>query len=336
MTEFIPSFATQQLLPPWKGEAEVYGFAFRLPESSIQVYLDRYFNATQDKERNFQFESVPDGDLCLLLYSKLTNVKTANSSSAAPKTKSWDNLEFREVVVCVPLRRWKVSPQNVLYEPVFQWCKPIAVCDNTTVIFSMRETIGLDVLPGEITETPDLTGGGFTLSVKLHGVTKFAPTAKDGPIELLQVHVIPPTSDGTPLDPNAKDMIKVIESLSGGEVYGGCLPQLMNLVTLKQFRDACNLDVAIYQALVTSLLTRQPKPDGPKKATIVPSKNVTMTVDPNDTTREILQTFLGDRQEPPVPPEVWANVIAPMTPALAFHLDCTVCMNQVTTDFTFS
>jgi hypothetical protein len=64
-----------------------------------------------------------------------------------------------------------------------------------------------------------------------------------------------------------------------------------------------------------------------------------MTVDPNDTTREILQTFLGDRPDPPtdpVPPAVWANVIAPITPALAFRLDCTVGMNKVATDFTFS
>jgi hypothetical protein len=343
-TPFIPSFATQQLLPPWEAEATVYGFGFRIPESAIRDYVDRYFNSTEPRERRFQFDPAPNCEFGILFYSNVRNARTNNIASNNHSRRSFGTLNYKEAFVCVPISRRNISIYNVLSEPIYEWCQPIAVCDCTTVIFSAREIVGLDVLPGRITETYR-DDGGFTLTVQLYGVETFSPTSKEELIPLLEVDVPPGSSqEGLP-DERSEDVIRAIRNLNEktrSPTIGPWLPQHMQVVTLKQFRDASKMDIAIYQALVTSQISRHALPDASTVPILLNERKVTLQLSENATTREMVQTFLG--QPPPEGretttadgKEVWQNVERAQHPTLAFRLDCKVEVDQVKTDVTLS
>jgi hypothetical protein len=340
---FITSFATQQLLPPWEAEATIYGFGFKIPKSAIREYVDRYFNATEPQPRRFQFDPIPRCNFGVLLYSDIRNAGTQTANTHSHSPQPYGKLNYKEVVVCVPISRRNISVQNVLSTPIYEWCQPIAVCDSDAVIFSAREIIGLDVLPGNI-YAADLEDGGFKLTVQLYGVKHFSPTSKETLVPLLEVDVPPNSFQDQPPDRRAEGVVQLISEVtqkSNTTMVGDCLPQRMQVVALKQFRDAHKMDMAIYQALVTFLISRHSAPDARTVQTFMNEKKVAITLSDNATTREIVQTFLG--QPPPAGKlecedgkDVWENVGTAQHPTLAFRLRCKIEVNQVKTDFTLS
>jgi hypothetical protein len=343
MTAFIPSFATQQLLPPWEADACVYGLAFPIPQETITNYVDTYFNAVDNRERKFHFSAASGCDFGILLYTKLTNVQTLEAFRDSPEhPHTWDSLDYNELIVCVPILRKNVNALNVVDDSTSQveWCQPLAICNNNSVIFSTREVIGLDVLPGKITESPT-TNGATKIDVELYGVSKFSPTSKEGLIKFLEI-TIPSKSSAAATSATAKGVIQAICELSGGEncvIPKGCLPKQMDVLALKQFRDACDMDSAIYQALVTFRVSRHKNSKGEaSEATFYAERAANIELFQNATTNQIIQTFLGQpgataaRQGGASPD----NTVTARRPTLVFKLDCRVVMDEVKTDFLLS
>src|SRR5690606_25168928 len=78
MSRFVESFATQQLLPPWKAtQAHVSGFVIRLDAARIQTYLDTYFNGAYPDAAPYQYRILPfDQQYGLLSVCFYPNVRS--------------------------------------------------------------------------------------------------------------------------------------------------------------------------------------------------------------------------------------------------------------------
>jgi hypothetical protein len=279
MTEFIQSFATQQLLPPWEAEeVQAWGFVVPMTEKCIQAYLDAYFNGGYPDQAPYYYQAVPDALYGLLSAAVFGRVASLNQDTASRLEKgphehddtheAWDHLRHTEVYLTFPALRYPRNKDNLLTgEPTLVWIEPFIFSDNDSVVFASREIWGSDCYLGSIVRE---SGGGGPNSLHLDlgmiGIKTFNPRSMSELISVLHIKTPGEDRKETLADKlKAKpELRKFISILAGSGAFAGQPPEGIDpppykggteLNNLKQFRDCYDMGAAIYRAIVASTTT---------------------------------------------------------------------------------
>ena len=138
MTQFVDSFTTQQLLPPWQSTgARFWAFVVKTAPDCMQHYLDTHFNSAGPDVAPFQYRCRDDSGYGMLIVADHPDF----SSGHEPGGK-WSTLSHREVFWSFPAFRYPVNPDNLLDRPQPVWIQPFYFDDNSLVMFSSREIWG--------------------------------------------------------------------------------------------------------------------------------------------------------------------------------------------------
>jgi hypothetical protein len=267
MSRFVESFATQQLLPPYHSTgATVNAFVFQLAPHVVQSYCDRFFNLGTTSRRPFHYKALPSAPIGLLVVTQYPNISSLNDENEqlfGPRARQWDDLQQKELYAAVPVVRYRVASHNVLVEPTIEWVQPFLILDNSTSAFSGREILGLESLYGEIEVGPATDAVGFSMSTLLLSWKVFSPQSLQQLLPFADIQTGPPMPAGT--TPDARPAARLIDADTAIYVEelraaipnmdglaGGLFPAAMPLAILKQFRDAGNPALAIYQSLVSA------------------------------------------------------------------------------------
>lgn len=264
MNRFIESFATQQLLPPYRSEGVmVHCFLFRLSTRMVQGYCDRFLNLGPLSKRPFHYtalDKAPIGILSIAQYPRIATVILPTSQIGLP-WRTWDNVTQNELYAAAPVLRHRVVSGGVLVEPTLEWIQPFLLIDNASSTFSGREILGLEVLHGDFAFAPK-PDGGISIDTVLPSWSVFSPNSVQAIEPFLSVET------GSPLSAKALDAVFAEAAQDPGSVAdmaalqeaipevdrvsGGAIPAAMRMVILKQFRDAADATKAIYQSLVSA------------------------------------------------------------------------------------
>jgi hypothetical protein len=262
MTEFLESFATQQLLPPWKAKGvDVSCFMFKLPATSIQKYLDQFFNFGGDDRAPYHFQAHNDlqhGVLVFHHYPDIWSANVANMRRYGEDLQSWDHVSYNQMYVAVPIVRYAITADNLLVDPQIYWIQPVVICDNSSVVYGSREIVGIDMIQGDVTITTEAPSGALHIDTYINGVEKFSPRSKETLLPFVHVETGAPLPEGQGMTPAmtaaAADFLLGMAHVTANAptAPGSPLPQEARLVTLKQFRDSYDMTRATYQAIVSS------------------------------------------------------------------------------------
>jgi len=265
MTQFIESISTHQLLPPYQSiNSQVNGFLFDIGADAIAAYCDRFLNLGDPLERGFIYKplyAAPFGLLTLTQYPSMCSLDRLVPKSFGVSAGEWDHLQQNEFFCAVPVYRYRLTPANIMFDPVIRWIQPFIVVDNATSAFSGREILGLDMLYGHIDVGDGAKPGGMSVNVSVPAWETFRPDCPQKMAPFIEVQMGPPLeNDGSPDSQAAMESLSlntggVIAQLQAaipalGSIAHGVFPEAMDLVILKQFRAAGDPYTAIYQALV--------------------------------------------------------------------------------------
>ena len=266
MTQFIESFATQQLLPPWKAKgAQTAGFAIRLTEDRIRDYLASYFNGGYPDAAPFHYSPLPGPQFGLLTTCYFPDVGSTSPQAAmhGPSQASWDRLSHTEVYLAFPVIRHEVTKDNLLKDgPGKQvWVQPFMYSDNDSVVFSSREIWGTDTFLADIVREEGPAPGQLHFDAGMVGIKTFSPRSVSETLAILHITTggVDPLGAQKRLkaNPDLRAFMKTL-GVSGDfmeEVQEGLrksdYPGL-EVNNLKQFRDCYDMGQAIYRAIVAS------------------------------------------------------------------------------------
>jgi hypothetical protein len=310
MPKFVQSVANQQTPPPYHfPNVRAHGFLIDIPMDAVQTYCDTYFNLGDAKERGFVYRPVamwPYALLMVIEYPMMINSNRGQLGYAEIPFADRGYASQNEVFLAVPVLRHGAGVANFLLDAAVEWALPFIVVDNTTSAFSGREILGLEKLWGEI----DLGAGsyprGFSVRVSIPGWTSLNSQVMQQMLPIIAV------TTGTPLPSvgRASDVtspwttlqspfaLKAFEFVAGAfdglcTLSSGLIPSPMNLVALKQFRDARDPHRAIYQALVGARSRYYDVSD----LQLYNEQDVSITLNPSGSFAEIARIFA------PAPPD---------------------------------
>jgi hypothetical protein len=167
----------------------------------------------------------------------------------------------KNVYVTIPIRRRDVSHANlVIGDGELVWFRPVQWCDSSTYVFSAREIWGADVQYQTIIRDPAVHAPALHLDTAYVGCAKFEPFSFNELLAALHVRA----GKGAPadakvwdaLDPQLRDLIHRLSlTPARTEPPPKDFPHGVGSIlidSLKQFRAAEDMELAIYRALVTS------------------------------------------------------------------------------------
>ena len=257
MTKFIESFSTTQLLPPWQSRNfRMWSFLVDVDRARIQDQLNYNFNCRKvHNPAPYHYEALNEG-LGLLCVARHPDF-----SSLEPTIQGWGPVSHEEVYWTFPAWRSRITPDNLLVEPTLVWIQSFVLDTNSFLMFSAREIWGTEMEMATIMLTEGDSPGTLVVDVAIEGLVEFKPTQASHLIGFMRARMdsdakaakLPDLLDK---NPRLVDFVDLLidaglftqdgTALVGGQAIG------MELNTLKQFRDALNMDLAAYRALVTS------------------------------------------------------------------------------------
>ena len=266
MTEFIESFATQQLLPPWVAEgARTSCFIIRMAECRVKEYLAKYFNAGYPDRAPYEYSPIPGHQFGMLTTAYFPTISSANKRTMkrlGSNEVSWDHLSHTEVYLAIPVIRHDITPDNILVNPKMVWVQPFLCSDNATAVFSAREIWGSDMTIATIERHEGPEPGQLHVDTAFIGIRKFNPRSVTQLLSCIHIDTglpVPPDLPGIlKASPDLADFVNI---LGGSGVFAGhkppgvgpsAYPPGVELDNLKQFRDVHNMGAAIYRAIVSS------------------------------------------------------------------------------------
>ena len=263
MTAFIDSFTTQQLLPPWWSVgARFWGFIIEVPPACIQDYLDSHFNAPGPDQAPYRYDAIEDGN-----FGILTAAAHPDFSSRSEQRAMWDRLSHHQVHWGVPVRRHRVTADNLLVEPQVVWVQPFAFNDNSCVLFSGREIWGTEFEMAKIRFDEGLTPSDLHIDVAVQGFETFAPSSRGKLVPVMHARLKTGATQVQPAQiwsdaPEVRFLRVLVEcgapatpptgSPGSAGTENFILPTALELNTLKQFRDVFDMRFAAYRAIVAS------------------------------------------------------------------------------------
>jgi hypothetical protein len=267
MTDFIESFATQQLLPPWTAKgARHWGFVIRLERRRIKAYLDTYFNGRYPDRAPYLYVPLKGHEFGLLGIDEYPNVSSGNPRAASrgdSREKSWDHLAHQQAYLIFPALRYTLSENNLLTDPKVVWVEPICFSNNDSVVFSSREIWGSDMFLAQMCRPDGAPDHQLHFDMGLIGMKKFSSRSV---AEMLAVMHVKTGGDVAPSDIGKllkarSDVVPFLQMLGGSASFVGAAPAEIGpspyagsreLNNLKQFRDCYNIEAAIYRGIVAS------------------------------------------------------------------------------------
>jgi hypothetical protein len=258
MTEFVESFSTQQLLPPWESKGcRTWSFAIEVPPSTVEAYVNDYLNVAFPDRAPCEYVPLPGPQFGLLTVGLRPD--TFSTSSGKPPYR----LSFNEVHWSFPVSRRWLNPVNRSDERPTVWLQPFLFCDNSTVVFSSREIWGADTVWARIFPDETLQPDDLRVNVVIDGIKAFSPRAHDEKLGCLHIRTGAGdlTSDRAAEPPEMRHFVE--KAIEGGMIppTRKVLKQKSNLLpviernNLKQFRDIQNMANATYRAIVATETT---------------------------------------------------------------------------------
>lgn len=267
MPRFIDSLANPQVPPPYRfPDVNSHAFLFDLPTHFVQAYCDRYFNLGDAAERGFVYRAFPlfpYAAFVVLEYPAMIpeSEQTAEAGELTMKDRGFAGQN--EFLVTFPVLRHGTTRATFLSDMVLEWATPLVVVNNATSAISGREILGMDKTYGlvEVAEQSVLTGfmseiclraTPTTLSDYTTNMLKFV-TIQTGPPAPSRGRLSNTTSAWTLLGSrSANNLLEQVSAVIVGvdDATGGLMPNPMQIIMLKQFRDANNASQAVYQSLV--------------------------------------------------------------------------------------
>ena len=317
MTKFVESFATQQLLPPWKAKAaRTWSFAFRLDEELIRGYLKKYFNGGYPDTAPYFYMPLPGPQFGLLSVCWFPNIgSTVRGPNSHPVSGGldWDHIRHTEVYLAFPALRYAVTVDGLMTSPSLVWVQPVVYSDNDTIVFSSREIWGTDMFQATIVRDSSLAPDQLHLDLGTIAVKTFNPRSVDQLLALLHIRATDASDVGLPdiLKANP-DLQEFVNILGGSGLFAGDqlppgvetsqYPEGVELNNLKQFRDCYNMGDAIYRGIVAS----QTSYTGVYDIVFYDASKVDIAFMWSDSLAELLETVLGVTRKdtlPGPPPE---------------------------------
>ena len=309
MTQFIESFATQQLLPPWNAkQVQISGFAIRLQRQLIVDYLEKFFNGGYPDTAPFLYEPLPGkAQFGLLTYSAYPAIRTGTTGPGTHPVSGgdiWDSIRHTEIFLAFPVHRRSIGVDGVASEPTLVWVQPAVYSDNDTVVFSSREIWGTDMFLATIVREPNAEA--FHVDAGIVAVKTFDPRSVDELLAFLHIHAqlkpglaLPEILAGNPDLKRFVDILGASGMFAGGAPPPGVPktvePTAVELNNLKQFRDAYDMGTAIYRAIVAS----QASYSNVGEVVFYDTSGIDLAFMWSDSMGEFLQTILGAAK--PVP-----------------------------------
>ena len=263
MTDFVPSFSDQSLIPPWRTmRSRHWAFVLEVPRHCMQNYLDSHLNPPGPDLSPYRYE-VLEGQT----YGILMVTDHPEFSCAGGQREGWDTVAFREVFWQFPAHRYAVDSDNLASkEPDLVWIQPLYLVDNSTVMFASREIWGSEKQMADIGfHTGDKTDE-LHLDVAIQGFTKFKPRSRSHSIGVLRINLAPGTEE-VDYDTMIAHADTHTEAQDLLDTWGSSIPGLgrdkdkpadgVHIDTLKQFRDAFDMRVAAYRAIIASRATHE-------------------------------------------------------------------------------
>ncbi len=265
VTQFIESFATKQLLPPWEAyRARTWSFAIRMSEARIRAHLERYFNGRYGDRAPYAYEPLPGPQFGLVSICRFPNIKSlypgqGSGSDGAP----WDRISHTEVYLAFPVYRYAVTEDRLMTDRTLVWVEPVIYSDNDSIVFSSREIWGSDMFLATIEHDDKLTGDDIHFDAGMIGIKTFSPRSVDQLLAILHVRAGSPRRVALPKVLRAKpDLQEFVNILGGsGRFADGHLPkgaqtsrypEGVEVNNVKQFRDCYDMATAIYRGIVAS------------------------------------------------------------------------------------
>jgi hypothetical protein len=346
MTRFVDSFATHQLMPPWKSEkSECWCFVVRLGAENVEWYLNSYFNGRYPDQAPFVYSTVRDGDQ----FGLIVVCRQPSIVSTLPGA-SKDALKHNEVYLAIPVyRRARGNPDE---QPQIVWVQPFVFGDNASVLFGSREIWGMDMTLACV-EFGEATPGRLHVDVAMDAIKTFSPRARSERLPCM--HISTPTKGKVGLpdvgqgNPDLQSFLNLVgqggfpvpstplELRVASEGVSPLTDRSVVLNNLKQFRDVYDFKAAVYRAIVASRTTHtdfdtdlivQYKPD-----------HVEIDFMWSDSIGEILTKLFNitapTKDGPPKQHPDWRQDRAPLKAELAYSFTSTVDFRVIETLHTY-
>ncbi len=266
---FTQSAASQQVPPPYHFPGvTVNAFVWPVDISRVQTYCDQTFNLGTQKERGFTYRPA-----ALWPYATLLFLDYPIMLSSQPLPQNIGNVPYSdrgiisqtEVFIALPVIRYGDNPVTLVTESALEWALPFIVVGNPMSSVCGREMLGLGKLLADISTGEGRFPNSFDGSIKMPFWPSLKPGVQMEEGEFLKVKTNPvlPTfrTSKSPKESlstlfesrEASLAIEEIASLSNfiDDASLGMIPTNMRTVGLKQYRDALDVERAIYQSIVT-------------------------------------------------------------------------------------
>ena len=259
MTDFLETFATHQVLPPWRSAGvTTWAFVIRLDPKLIQAHLDRYFNGAYPDRAPLYYSPLSDTPFGLLVVA----FHPLLWSEFPGNPPGWDSVSVTEVYLGIPVERRPISPDNIVIdEPTVVWVQPFMFGDNASVVFGSREIWGTDMEYAVIVRD-EQTAGRLHLDVAIEAIKTFSPRSVSELLSCLHVRTNGYSDQSVDkLLAAAPELGRFLTLLATLGVFSQNDPApedpdavagKAEINNLKQFRDVFNMQAAIYRAIVAS------------------------------------------------------------------------------------
>lgn len=266
---FAQSASSQQVPPPYLFPGvTVNAFVWPVDISRVQTYCDETFNLGTEQDRGFTYRPAalwPYATLLFLDYPIMLSSNPLPQDIGEVPYSDRGIISQTEVFIALPVIRYGTNPITLLTETTLEWALPFIVVGNPMSSVCGREMLGLGKLLADITTGESTFPNSFKGSIKLPFWPSLEPCVQmeDGEFVSVTTNPLLPTfrnsqspkaSLSTLFESRqASLVIEEMASLSNfiNDASLGMIPTNMHTVGLKQYRDALDVERAIYQSIVT-------------------------------------------------------------------------------------
>lgn len=265
MPQFVQSTASQQLPTPFHfPNVDAWVFLFEIPMAAVKRYCDTHLNLGDSRDRKFVYRPLaiyPYATLMVLRYPVMVSGDRATGNGVPFAERGY--MSQNEVFISVPIVRHGTTMANFLLNVAVESAMPFIVVDNATSAISGREILGFQKVKAQIDLGTGPYPSGLAADVKMLGWPSLNPNAMQQLLPFMSITTGPQvpgvgpspeiTSAWTLLGATAS-VRKAMEGLAAAsdgldQIACGLMPSALQMVALKQFRDAEHPRRAIYQAI---------------------------------------------------------------------------------------
>lgn len=269
---YIQAVGSLDVPPPYHFPGvTVNAFVWEAPMGPIQSYCDVFFNIGEAKDRGFTYKPAafwPYATLLFLDYPVMISSSDAAQDIGEVPYGDRGIVTQTEVFVAIPVVRYGVGGTNLITSTELEWMLPFITVGNPMSAVCGREMLGLGKLlatietgesyyPHSFLGTVDLPGWrDDPEKLKRHNIQEMLRfmTVKTGPVlPTFRTSGKLRTLASLLQSKEAGWAIDGLAALSGfvGSASLGLIPTSMRTIGLKQYRDAKQVEHALYQALIS-------------------------------------------------------------------------------------